>query len=110
MTTVYDQKDPIQIRNRIKNLRWELDRLESELHRAESSCRHVWPEPKYDPIRTEAYTIPADPVGTMGIDWRGESYVPATTKPRWTRTCPKCGKVETTEICTTVESKMPVFR
>ena len=86
-----------------ERLRQEIRRLERELHSAktnlnvhERQCPHDWTSPEYTPERTESYTTPGDPPGTMGVDWRGPVHVPATTKDKWTRRCRKCGKTETT--------------
>ncbi len=81
--------------NDIDRLSQELERTKSKLAVIQNTCNHDWDE-KYTPVRTEAYTSPGDPPGTMGSDWRGPVHVPATSTKRWTRTCDKCGKEETT--------------
>lgn len=105
-----------EVREEANALRWEiaghrrwLDNARSRLIQLESSCRHQWSEPSYNPIRVEGYHDPGDPEGTRGIDRRLPRYVPATETPRWERTCSVCGKhEETTHVDTkTVETKTP---
>jgi hypothetical protein len=77
----------------------------------ESTCNHNWGETVYSPIYHEAYTVPGDPPGTMGVDWRGPVYVPAQTEERWKRECNNCGKVEYTEgELETVTKRVPKWR
>jgi hypothetical protein len=71
--------------------------LREQLNAARRACRHSWGEVKYVPEYHEGYTIPGDPPGTMGVDWRGPFYVPATTTRRWERTCAACGLAQRTE-------------
>lgn len=73
-----------------------IDRAKGEIERLDRSCRHEWGEAIYCPIYHEAHTIPGDPPGTMGVDWRGPCHVPARTDKRWKRVCKLCGKVEFT--------------
>jgi hypothetical protein len=70
---------------------------------------HQWGDTIYDPIREEAYTIPGDPPGTMGIDWRGPTPVPAKTTDRWSRTCNRCGRTETTTHFVPSGDRVPKF-
>ena len=85
-------------RREVERLKEELQRAKEKLNRAESSCSHNW-NTRYTPEYQEAYTIPGDPPGTMGVDWRGPVHVPAKTIKKWTRTCPKCGKTEVETKC-----------
>ena len=71
--------------------------LREQLDAARRACRHSWTEVKYVPEHHEGHTIPGDPPGTMGVDWRGPCYVPATTTRRWERTCTACGLTQRTE-------------
>jgi hypothetical protein len=71
--------------------------LREQLVAARDACRHIWGGVKYKPERREGYTIPGDPPGTMGVDWRGAVHVPATTTRRWERTCTACGLAQRTE-------------
>lgn len=71
--------------------------LRDQAEQLRRRCPHVWGETKYTPDYQEAYTIPGDPPGTMGVDWRGPCHVPAKTTPKWSRTCTKCGYTQTTE-------------
>lgn len=87
-----------QLRLDIQKNELTLLNLKTELTQIEKDCSpHDWDEPIYNPIRTEAYTIPAAPIGIMGASWRrAEMHVPATMKKRWSRTCRLCGHVEHT--------------
>ncbi len=81
------------------NAQSEIERLNREIGQLKSqqaNCPHQWGEVIADHIYNEAYTIPGDPPGTMGIDWRGPCYVPAETIERWKRVCKICGKIEYT--------------
>ena len=72
--------------------------LKGQLDRKQRSCQqHQWGKIKYEPIIREAYTIPGDPPGTMGVDWQGPCHVPAQTTHQWSRTCALCVKKETTQ-------------
>ena len=71
--------------------------LKQQVDQLESSCQHDWPVAVYDPEYKDAYTIPGDAPGTMGVDRRGPSHVPAKTTKRWRRVCRQCGKIQTTE-------------
>lgn len=84
------------IRTKIQDLEAELERQKTRLKDAERECQHDWLPIEYCPEYQEAYTIPGDAPGTMGIDWRGPTYVPAKTTPKWRRTCRICGRVEKT--------------
>ena len=95
-----------ELKKTIDALKESLKRAEDELYQIQSVCSHDW-ENKYTPKYNVAYTIPGDPPGTMGVDWRGPTHVPAKTTPMWTRTCKKCGKVETTTRTTSEEVEHP---
>lgn len=79
---------------------------EDQLTQYQKTCPHNFTV-TYDPIYHKAYTIPGDPPGTMGVDWRGPTHVPAETEDRWKRECPKCGLVEYTQRTRTEEKKTP---
>jgi hypothetical protein len=87
----------------------KLELANRELTQYRKKCQHKFEE-KYDPIRTESYTIPGDPPGTMGIDWRGPLYVPAKTEDRWKRYCPKCGLEEYTTATKEIVRKVPKWK
>ena len=95
-----------QIRILIRETEARLQECKADLARMEASCRHQWGEAVHCPIIEKAYTAPGDPPGTMGVDWRGPTYVPAKTTNQWSRTCKLCDKVEfTTNVNkSTVES------
>lgn len=97
------------MKSEIDTLRREADAAErkakalrEQLDAAQRACRHSWAEVKYVPEYHEGYTIPGDPPGTMGIDWRGPFHVPATNTRRWERTCETCGLTQRTERTTRV--------
>lgn len=97
-------------------LRAEADRLQALLQRtkeqlfvAEKFCQHAWGAVQANHIYHEGYTIPGDAPGTMGIDWRGPTYVPSRTEKRWTRVCKLCGKTEHTSNTTKHVSETPSF-
>lgn len=89
-----DAKD---IREKLASATYEAERLRKQLDAAERACQHSWNKTQYTPIEHKAYTIPADPPGTMGVDWRPECHVPSSTEKMWSRVCSKCGKTETTK-------------
>ena len=84
-----------QARRQLEEAKRRLEQQQRELEAIERACQHNW-EVVNKPIYDEGYTCPGDPPGTMGVDWRGPTYVPPETTPRWIRTCRKCGKVEHT--------------
>jgi hypothetical protein len=83
--------------------------LQSQLEAFRRDCRHKWGSVVYDPIVTQAYTIPGDPPGTMGVDWRGPCHVPRSEKARWKRECSECGDVEYTFDTKDKVERIPVF-
>ena len=89
-------EDPRDLRSEIRRKRQELDSLNRQLAQQERTCRHDWTAPEYTPDVQEGYQDPGDPEGTMGVDRRLPMWVPRQETPKWTRTCRKCGKVETT--------------
>jgi hypothetical protein len=98
-----------QLRASVARLNGEYDQAKRELDDYERRCNHKYEETIYDPIRTEAYEIPGDPPGTMGVDWRGPVYVPASTEPRWKRVCIKCGLEQVTTRAKDEVTKIPDF-
>jgi hypothetical protein len=84
-------------RERLKQLQDEARQLSEGIARQERTCKHSFPdEPVYDPIETprmefshyEGHGSDPNPVyHKAGTD----------SKPRWKRTCVRCGKVEYTE-------------
>ena len=101
---------------KIKQLRDNVTRLTEDLEKAKAllktetyNCDHDWSPPVSAHIYEPGYTIPGDPPGTMGIDWRGPTYVDAKTTKRWKRTCSICGEIQyTNEIVKTVVEN-PIF-
>ncbi|MEI6731092.1 MAG: hypothetical protein WCK90_00275 [archaeon] len=93
-----------QVRENLEKTAEEFERVKSELERLEKTCRHKYGSVVYDPVHTDAYTIPGDAPGTMGVDRRGPCYVPSKTEKRWKRECTLCGLVEyTTRVREKVE-------
>lgn len=89
--------------------RQQLEAGRSELRRLEATCPHQWSQPISAHIRHEGYTIPGDPPGTMGVDWRGPTDVPPRTEERWKRVCDVCGKEEFTSQTTSQTVRTPKF-
>ena len=85
------------LRDKIAKLQKELTESKNRLSTIVSTCQHQYGKPIYDPVHTEAYTIPGDPPGTMGVDWRGPVHVPAKTEEKWKRICELCGHIQYTE-------------
>jgi hypothetical protein len=80
-----------------------------QLRSQQNRCQHAWGPTFYKPIHEEAYEIPGDPPGTMGVDWRGPTYVPAKTTPQWERTCKTCGLVQKTTQSKPSGHQTPIF-
>jgi hypothetical protein len=97
------------MRSAVADLREKLLRAENKLNDAIHSCRHDWSSVVADHIYHPSYTIPGDPPGTMGIDWRGPTYVDAKTEKRWKRTCKTCGLVEYTSKVKEQVTEHPAF-
>ena len=98
-----DHKYARGIRIELKAMReaYEHDkaRLEALLAEAERNCHHGehrFGPTEYVPIHHEGFRDEGDLPGTMGIDWRGPSYVPSWDDPRWRRVCQDCGREEFT--------------
>ncbi len=86
-----------KLRQKIARLHKELRESANNLDTIVSNCKHQYGKPIYDPVHTEAYTIPGDPPGTMGVDWRGPVHVPAKTEEKWKRICGLCGHTQYTD-------------
>ena len=99
----------LELKKKIQELKNNLKSSKDELKRIQTSCKHSWGQTIYDPIVEEPYTIPADPPGTMGSDWRGSTYVPRKEISRWKRTCLDCDLTECTERVNEQVSKTPKF-
>ena len=76
----------------------EAKRLQDEIKRLVSSCKHDWCAAEYKPDHQEGYRIPSDREQgiELGVDSRPAMYVPPKTTRRWSRTCPLCGLIQTT--------------
>ena len=84
------------MRERVAKLETDLKEAKSALSLYVSGCRHSWGKVESAHIYEKSYTIPGDPPGTMGVDWRGPTYVPAKETKRWKRVCSECGEEEFT--------------
>ena len=101
---------------KVSTLQANIETLEAEIRRLKAQkadeirkCMHVWTVPMSDHIYTEGYTIPGDPPGTCGVDWRGPVYVDAKTEKRWRRKCTVCGHVEYTSRVEQHIEEVPKF-
>lgn len=83
--------------------------LKTQLEAQRRVCQHKWGAVVYDPIVTQAYTLPGDPPGTMGVDRQLPCYVPRREEARWKRECSECGEVEYTFNTQDKVEKIPVF-
>lgn len=97
------------IRYRLQKAKDELKLAEKAVAELESKCQHKWGETEYTPRIEKGYTDPGDPLGTMGIDWRGPMYISGKTYDIWTRTCMECGKVEKTTNTVEKVERLPKF-
>lgn len=86
------------LEERAESTRLDAEEAARQLEEDRAACNHQWDNPNgiFSPERRKGYTIPADPPGTMGVDWRPAIHVPAETIQKWTRTCKICGLVEET--------------
>jgi len=105
----YTKENAPKLRGVIKRLEMELEVAKSRLSKIESECNHDWGETSYTPEYKKAYTIPGDPPGTMGVDWRGPVHVPAETIKKWTRICKRCGKKDVTDRIKKREADEPAW-
>jgi hypothetical protein len=102
-------KSPRVLVQEIASLTQSLLEKQRALQHKQENCSHDWSKPVYDPIVSGGYEHPGDPVGTMGVDWRGPVYVPRSEKPRWKRECSKCLLREETQRSQDDVRKVPVF-
>ena len=98
-----------ELEAKIEHAECDLANKREELRRAEKKCSHAWGPVVADHIRTPSYVIPGDPEGTMGVDRRFDTYVSATVKEQWKRTCKLCGKVEHTTKTRQTVTEEPRF-
>lgn len=86
-----------ELREKATRLAREAQAAGEALELYEKRCPHKWSEARYTPTHYPAYEFPGDEPGTMGVDWRGPVYIPASTTEEWTRECQRCGLVQTTQ-------------
>jgi hypothetical protein len=97
-----------QMRHEIATAESQLESLKSRLDHEVQACRvlrHKWGKTVYEPIERKGYQTQGDPPGTMGVDWQGPMYIPASTTKQWSRTCASCGHKEMTQR--TCKERMP---
>ncbi len=105
--TCFNAQTVAQPSNKVEELRRAQDdvaRLRKEIEVQQRNCSHDWGDTVSDPIITprsrfshyEGHGSDPNPI-----------HVPDghDTKPRWSRTCKRCGKVEYTEKRKAVETK-----
>jgi hypothetical protein len=97
------------LRDEINLSERELEIKKMRLARMVNSCQHKWGSTQAAHVYQAAYTIPGDPPGTMGVDWRGPTYVSAKTDKRWKRVCEVCGKEEFTTATDKTVTETPKF-
>lgn len=75
----------------INSLKSQIKNLEREI----SNCKHIWKDSKYDPEKEmKGYGSVQDGAGS-DPHWSFAGYT-EVDKPRWSRECKECGKVEYT--------------
>lgn len=89
--------------------RTEFESAQRRLDTLRRTCQHKWSKPEYKPIIREGYQDPGDAPGTMGVDWRGPTWIPAKETPKWERHCTECGLIEETFKTEDHVTKTPVF-
>lgn len=95
-----------QLQERARKAQEELLAAEGELSRRQSSCQHSWDQAVSDP---EEISIPSfSHYEACGSGPNPICKLSKGTKPRWSRVCPKCGKVEYTYEVKPVKYE-PVF-
>lgn len=98
-----------KLRADIIELKDRLRTMEGYLNHRIKGCQHEWSPTETAFIYEKGYTIPGDPPGTMGVDWRGPCYVEPKTTKRWKRTCQICGEIQYTEHTTQEVIEHPKF-
>jgi hypothetical protein len=93
----------------IQELEDRLARKKASIINVQNNCSHSWGSVIDASIYTPGYTIPGDPPGTMGIDWRGPVYVDSKTEHRWKRICKNCNKEEVTTQTNKTVVETPKF-
>ena len=80
---------------KLETLQFVEEQLKASIDKVQRNCAHVWNDPIYDPMPTTEQVYShleghgSDPIARYNT-------VRGPDKPRWKRTCTKCGKVETT--------------
>jgi len=82
-----------QLRKEIEDMERDLVNKKRELYNIESRCVHNWGKRETKEIHLPGMSFPGDEPGTMGVDFRGPTYVPARTITESTMKCLICGKV-----------------
>lgn len=97
------------LRDEVAELERKLEHRKADLNSLIRLCRHEWGPIEAAHIYTPGGTIPGDPVGTMGIDWRGPVSYPSSTEKRWKRECKNCGEVQYTKDTEKEVTERPKF-
>lgn len=93
------RREADELRNNATNAARQAQDAQRRVESLEKSCSHVWDEVRYTPDYKEGYYIPSDIEQgiNLGVDTRVSGvHVPSSTTKKWSRTCRKCGKTETT--------------
>ncbi len=97
------------LREKYKNAELCFEGAKLALKEAERQCSHDWSASVEASVYLPSHTIPGDPPGIMGVDWRGSCHVPSRTEKYWKRTCNICGKEEITTNTRQVVTHKPIF-
>tara|TARA_Y100000034_G_scaffold128303_1_gene182638 strand:- start:1790 stop:2194 length:405 start_codon:yes stop_codon:yes gene_type:complete len=87
------------LQKHIDDLSEQLQKANADLKGIQNGCYHDDWSIEYTPDYQSSYRIPSDKEcgRKMGVDSLPPVFVPSKTTAKWIRTCPSCGKVETTE-------------
>jgi len=105
-------RDPLGARALARSIEGQkraLASAEAQLRSIQATCQHEWSEPEYTPEVREAYRT--EDLHGHFIEGQAPRMVtvPREEKPKWTRTCRRCGKVETTTTVTEQVTRAPRF-
>jgi hypothetical protein len=99
-----------ELQRKVEQIERELANTKAELSGKQAACIHQFGEPIYNPIIEKGYTIaPRTPQNYDDIPYAQGYTVEDKITPRWTRTCPLCGKVEHTHQTNSHTTVTPKF-
>jgi hypothetical protein len=78
----------------IREMEEKLIAMKRSLRVKQENCIHEWSQVKYDPEKYKEFHVTH--YVAHGSDPEPEGFYRDAEKDRWSRTCPKCGKVEYT--------------